>query len=194
MKTPLDKHRVPSPVPTKTPFAKADFVLRVLTLFAVVGGGVWAFYLYQEAGATNWTNNITLETKILPYHDNLRLLVVHVKTKNPRTYKFELDSKLGDSFELCFRKMATDAKENAVFEENQCEDDLIATADLLKGTGDGYVFLPGAEMDEMRTIVVPVNTTVALTAEMQIHTGTKDKHGKPDTDFVSTSTVVRIEP
>jgi hypothetical protein len=49
-------------------------------------------------------------------------------------------------------------------------------------------------MDDMRTVVLPVNTTVALNAEMKIHNGMTDEHGKPEADFVSASTVVLIEP
>ena len=63
-----------------------------------------------------------------------------------------------------------------------------------KNISHRYDFLPGAEMDDMNSLVLPVNTIVSLTAEMQIHNGTKDKQGKPDTDFVSASTVVRIAP
>lgn len=176
----------------KTSLEKADFVLRVLTYLAVVAGGIWAIYQYELTGSTDWTINMTIETKILPYHDNLRLLVVHVKSKNPRNYEFGLDSKLKDSFELRFRKMATDTKADAVIDED--EGDLIAKADLMQKTGGEYIFLPGAEMDDMRTIVLPVNTTVALTAEMQIHNATTNEHGKPDVDFISASAVVRVEP
>ncbi|MGA7179344.1 MAG: hypothetical protein WBX11_07165 [Thiobacillaceae bacterium] len=176
----------------KTSLEKADIVLRVLTYLAVVAGGIWAIYQYELTGSTDWTINITLESKILPYHDNLRLLVLHVKSKNPRNYEFGLDSKLRDSFELRFRKVATDAKADAVIDEDK--GDLIAKVNLMQNTGGEYIFLPGAEMDDMRTIVLPVNTTVAVTAEMQIHNGTMDEHDKPDVDFISASTVVRVEP
>lgn len=176
----------------KTTFEKADFALRVLMFLAVVAGGLWAIYQYEQTGSTDWTNNITLETKVLPYHDNLRLLVVHVKSKNPRNYEFQLDSELGDSFELRLRRIATDAKVGTVIGED--EGDLISKANLMANTGGEYMYLPGAEMDDMRTFVLPVNTTVTLTAEMQMHNGTTDEHGKADTDFISASTVVRIEP
>lgn len=117
---------------------------------------------------------------------------MHVKSKNPRNYEFELNRKLGDSFGFRVRKIPTDVKTNAVIDEE--DGDLIATADLMEKTGGEYLFLPGAEMDDMRTIVLPVNTTVALNAEMQIHNGTTNQYGKPDIDFISASTVVRIEP
>jgi hypothetical protein len=45
----------------------------------------------------------------------------------------------------------------------------------------------------MRVIVLPVGTTVTVTADMQIHNEKTDKHGKPDKDLITASTVVRIE-
>ena len=176
----------------KISLEKVDFVLRVLSFLALVGGGGWALYQYTSSGSNGWTNNITLETKVLPYHDNLRLLVVHVRSKNPRNYEYELKTKNGDSFELRIHKIALDAKENTVIPEGK--GDLINKVDLLKEVGGDYDFLPGAEMDDMNSIVLPVNTIVELTADMEIHSGKKDKQGKPDTDFISASTVVRVEP
>jgi hypothetical protein len=176
----------------KASFEKADFILRVLTFVALIAGGGWAIYQYELAGATDWTNNVTLDTKVLPYRDDLRLLVVHVRSKNPRNYEFRLRSKDGDSFELRFHRIATDKKEKTVIDEDEGE--LLAKIDLMRNTGGEYLLLPGAEMDDMRTLVVPAGSIVSMTAEMQIHDGTTDKHGKPDVDFISASTVVRVEP
>jgi hypothetical protein len=171
---------------------KADFVVRVLTFLALAIGGAWAIYQYELTGATDWTNNLSLETKVMPYHDDLRLLVVHVRSKNPRNVGFELDTKKNDSFELRIRKFPDDAKANKVIDEDS--GDIIASADLMEGTGGEYLLLPGAETDDMRTIVLPAKTTINVTAEMKIHNGTLDAQGKPDFDSLSVSSVVRIEP
>jgi hypothetical protein len=169
----------------KITIEKIDCVIRILTFFAIAGGGGWAAYQYHLSGSNDWMNNIAIETNVLPYHDNLRLLVVHVKSKNPRNYEFILNSKQGDTFELRVRKIAMNAKENTVIAEDK--EDLIQKVDLMKGTGGEYQFLPGAETDDMNSIVLPLNTTVSLTAKM-------NKNGEPDIDFMSTSTIVRIEP
>jgi len=176
---------------TPTTFEKIELALKISTFLAVVSGGLWAIYQYHLTGSDNWTNNIVLETKVLPYHDELRLLVVHVKSKNPSKYAFELDSKSGDSFELRIRNIATDAKKGTVIGED--EGTLINKVDLMQSVDGEYQLLPGAEVDDMRTIVLPVNTIVQVTAEMKIHNGTTDKHGKPDTDNNWASTVVRVE-
>jgi hypothetical protein len=176
----------------KSQFEKADFLLRLFTFIALVAGGAWAFYLYHLSGSDDWGINISLETKVLPYHDKLRLLVVHVKSKNPRKVNVELRSKLGDSYTLSVRKLPADAKAETVFEEDQ--GDLINKIDLMKSAEGDYEILPGAEMDDMRVFVLPINTTVSLYADMEMHNGREEKNGKPDTDFEGASTVVRIEP
>jgi hypothetical protein len=170
----------------------ADLILKILSCIAILCAGVWALYTFRLGGSTDWQDNITLETQVLPYHDNLRLLVIHARSKNPRNATFELDSKLHDSYRLRVWKLTGDAQVGTVFHED--EGNLIASVDLLKLAGNDYEFLPNAEMDDMQTNVLPVGSTVSVIAEMQIHTGTHDEHGAPATDSNSTSTVVHIEP
>ncbi|MGF6723796.1 hypothetical protein P3T43_003151 [Paraburkholderia sp. GAS41] len=170
----------------------ADVALKLLSCLAIIGAGVWALWVFWLGGSTDWQDNITLETQVLPYHDDLRLLVVHVKSRNPRSATFELDDSKKDSFELRVRKLSSDAKVGTVFHED--EGDLIAKVDLLKLAGGDYEFLPSAEMDDMQTIVLPAGSTVSVIAEMKIHTGTRDKNGEPDIDANSTSAIVHIEP
>jgi hypothetical protein len=167
-----------------------ELTLSALTLLAVVAGGGWAFYLYHLSGSNEWTTNITLETQVLPYHGDLRLLVVHVKTKNPRPFQIELNAKDGDSYELGIRKIPADAPEETALGEDSGS--VIKNLNLMAGV-DVYQLFPSAEMDDMRMVVLPVNTTVALTAAMRIHNGETDKSGKPDTDFITASTVVHID-
>lgn len=154
--------------------------------------GAWALWTFWLGGATDWQCNVAIETQVLPYSDNMRLLVVHVKSKNFRNTTFELFSKEHDSFVLRGRKLATDEKAGTVFPEDQ--GDILATVDILARQGGDYEFVPGAEMDDMQAIVVPVGTTVSLTADMEMHTGTLDEHGKPDTDTNGASAVVHIGP
>ncbi|CAB3810476.1 hypothetical protein LMG28688_07256 [Paraburkholderia caffeinitolerans] len=168
----------------------ADFVIRLLTLIAVVSGGVWAWYQYRESGATDWQNNLALKTDVLPYHDNLRLLVVHVESKNPRPNKFELRSDHHDSFELRVRRLVPKAAEGQVFKED--EGDLIARSDLLALADGDYEFLPAAEMDDMQVVVIKEDTWVSIFADMKINNNPPDAKGKPDYDENAVSAVVYI--
>lgn len=168
----------------------ADFAIRLLTLLSIVSGGAFAWYQYTESGSLDWQNNITLGTEVLPYHDDMRLLVVHVHSKNPRPVKFELYSDKHDSFDLRVRALPAGGPAGKVFHEDEGE--LVASADLLKLAGGDYMFLPEAEMDDMQVVVVKANTWVSVVAEMQIHTGDLDSRGQPEIDGNSTSTVVYI--
>ncbi|AJZ58074.1 hypothetical protein OI25_595 [Paraburkholderia fungorum] len=170
----------------------ADFALKILSCLAIIGAGVWALWVFWLGGSTDWQDNITLETQVLPYHDDLRLLVVHAKSKNPRSATFELNDSKKDSYELRVRKLSADAKVGTVFHGD--DGDLIAKIDLLKLAGGNYEFLPSAEMEDVQTIVLQAGSTVSVTAEMKIHTGTRDKNGEPDIDENSTSAIVHIEP
>ncbi|TXD01946.1 hypothetical protein FTI75_25135 [Burkholderia pseudomallei] len=171
----------------------ADLALKVLSCLAILGGGVWAYYQFDLAGATNWQSNLSIETQVLPYRDDLRLLVVHVKSKNPRSVAFRLIKKDGDSFVLHVQRVSDDAKANAIVTPGK-QDAVVPDIDLLADTGGEYEFAPNAEMDDMRTIVLKVGSTVALTADMEANNGSLDAHGKPDTDFISASTVVHVGP
>jgi hypothetical protein len=172
----------------------ADLFLKVLSCVAIIAGGVWAYYQFDiGGGADTWQNNLSLETSVLPYHGDLCLLVVHVKSKNPRSIEFDLVKKDGDSFGLRIHKVADDAKENTVIDADT-GGAVVPDIDLLAKTGGEYDFAPNAEMDDMRTIAVKCGTTVALTADMEVANGTLDEHGKPDTDFISTSAVVHVAP
>lgn len=170
----------------------ADFVLKLLSCVGILCAGAWALWVFWLGGSTDWQDNITLETQVLPYHDDLRLLVVHAKSKNPRTATFELDTSNHDSYQLRIHRLAPNAKLGTVFHEDEVQ--LLASVDLLQLAGGSYEFLPNAEMDDMQTVVVHAGDTVSVIAEMKIHTGQRDEHGQPDVDANSTSTVVHVAP
>ncbi|MFM0752609.1 hypothetical protein [Paraburkholderia strydomiana] len=162
----------------------ADFCLKTLSAAAVLIGGGWAMYKYIISGSTSWMNNIALDTEVLPYQDDLRLLVIHVRSVNPRTSKFEFNEH-NATFKLDIRQLPSDRAARTIFDEE--EGQLFASIDLLKGTG-GYEMLPGGTMDDMRTVILPVGTTVSMTAELRIR-----RWCQRESDFISTSSVVRID-
>ncbi len=137
-----------------------------------------------ERSAIKADIHFNLDANILSYRDNLRLVVVHVHTKNPRPVKFRLYRKAGDAYELRLRQVDPRKAANDVIDEDTGT--VLAKADLMVGTGNLYEFLPGAEMDDMRVFVLPAGTTVAITAEVTQH------KGKPGEDSNSISTVVRL--
>ncbi|WP_395070524.1 hypothetical protein [Paraburkholderia silvatlantica] len=149
--------------------AIADFFVRVATLIFVLIACLWLYFHFVYGQDELWQGNINLSAEVLPYHDDLKLLVVHVRTKNPRDVQFELNKEEMDSFELRARELPLNGAEGKVFNEE--EGKLIARADLLKLAGGGYIFLPKAEMDDMQVFVVRAGSWISLTAEMKSKTG-----------------------
>jgi hypothetical protein len=162
----------------------ADLSLKILSCLAIIGAGGWALWIFGLSGSRDWQLNLTMDANVLPYQDNLCLVVVHVHVRNPRPVTFQLDSKAHDTYELRVRQIGAGKAANAVIDEDTGT--VLAKADLMAGAGNLYEFLPGAEMDDMRIFVLPAGSTVAITAEVKQH------KGEPDEDSNSVSTVVHV--
>ena len=168
--------------------AFGEAFLKYFPTLAVVVGAIWGYYMFYLGGETDWISNITIQAQVLPYRDNLRLVVVHVKTKNPRPVAFEINHKNG-IFVLHVKKIASNLPANTVIDED--DGALVKDVDLIPGDRDGsYKWLPSAEYDDMQAIVVETGTILSLSAEMQRGRSPTD----PDNDFISASTIVRVEP
>ncbi len=164
----------------------ADIALKIVSCIAIVVTGIWAYYQFALKGADAWVVNMQLSTDVLPYHDNLRLLVVHIKTKNPTSATLNVEKGKG-SFDLVIRKLPLDLKVGATADETTGEQ--IATIDLLD---DDMEMLPESEFNYTETIVVPVGVTISATAKLQTVNGTLTQAGKPDYDYVSASTTIHV--
>lgn len=142
--------------------------------------------------------HITLTTQVLPYRDDLRLLVVHVTLENPRRSKLNFKSpkatySLGAwvlKDDLDFGKVIPEGntKPGAKWWGDPLPEQVDFLADLVEETGDSeYEVLPKAELDDMRVFVVKAGSTVSLFAELAI-----GKCGKQDSEFVAKSAIVHI--
>jgi len=165
----------------------ADVTLKIFSCAAIIATGIWAYYQFDLKGADDWVVNITIATEILPYEENLRLLVVHIKTKNPTSATLNVEKDKG-SFDLIVHKLPRGLKVGTALDE--MAGDEIAKVHLLE---DDMEMLPNAEFDTTETIVVPAGATLSVTATLENMNGTLTKEGKPDHDFVSASTVVHLE-
>lgn len=165
----------------------ADLVLKIFSILALIGGGIWAYFQFQIGGAHDWVTNLAVQTEVLPYRDDLRLVVVHVKSKNPRPTRNEL-RKPADSFKVVVRQVSADLKSKSVVTERDGAE--LVSADLLPN--DGLDLLPYAEFDDVVSFVLPAGITVMVSAEMDVANGTRTKDGKTDHDFVSTSAVIPV--
>ncbi|MCP1120505.1 hypothetical protein [Robbsia andropogonis] len=163
----------------------ADLALKILSCVAIVAGGGWALWTFVLGGSKDWQLNLSVDASVMPYRDNLRMIVVHVHAKNPRPVALELRSKDHDSYSLKIRQIDTGGKAGDVIEEGTGK--IVATADLLKTAGGDYEFLPGADMDDMPAFILPLGSTVEITATVT------RREGGIDEDSNATSTVVRVD-
>lgn len=164
-----------------------DLVLKALSVCALLAGGIWAYFQFHIAGSQDWMTNLIVSAEVLPYDHDFRLVTVHVKSKNPRLVVNEL-IKGRDAFELHIRKVPDDLKEGVVMKEG--DGALIATTDLLQ---ENLQLLPGAEFDDTSVVVVRAGITIELTAKVEVDNGRKTRDGKSERDYVSASTVIRVE-
>ncbi|WP_176054521.1 hypothetical protein [Paraburkholderia caribensis] len=148
---------------------------------AVLGGAIFAYYQFDLAGGSDWAINLSLSTEVVPYRDNLELLVVHVHSKNARASVVDVEAP-DDSFKLTVKRVPDGLGSGSVLDPDDDSDtrDLIKVIDLLPK--EGYVFAPGADFDDARGIVLPLASKVSVSAKL-IHDG----------DDVSTSSFLTVE-
>jgi hypothetical protein len=160
----------------------ADPLAKWATTLALIGGGVWAYYQFALAGAADWAINLDVSTEVIPYHDNLALLVVHVRSKNPRNSEVDVEPPDG-AFKLTIKELPEGKSSGSVIDPDDPSDsrNLLKTVDLLpKG---GYVFAPGADFEDVTSVVLPLGAKVWLTARLDY-----------DGDYVSTSNIAVVRP
>lgn len=153
-----------------------DLILKWLQIAAILVAGAWAYYQFFLSGSNDWMINLELVTEVIPYGKDMRLMVVHVKSKNSRNTELSFDKHDGE-FVLEVRQVPSGRKANSLITPEAGE--LIATYDLMPK--DGYVFLPNAEFDDMVGVVLPANSMVALKARLVVAD-----------DQVSTDKIVRV--
>ncbi|KVD91333.1 hypothetical protein WS63_11470 [Burkholderia stagnalis] len=148
----------------------------------LIVGGLWAYYQFVVAGASDWAINLSVSTEVIPYHDDLALLVVHVRSKNPRSSEVDVEPPDG-KFRLTIRELPKAKQKGSIIDPDDPADAhaFTKTIDLLPK--DGYVFAPGADFEDATSVVLPLGTKVWVSARL-------DFSG----DYVSTSDIAIVEP
>jgi hypothetical protein len=158
--------------------AVTDLMLKWSSIAAILVGGGWAFYRFVLAGSDDWTINMAMTADVIPYYDNLRLVEVHVKTKNPRDSRASFAPPT-DKYTLIVRNVPPDLKSGTAFDFEHGAP--IATVDLMPV--EGYELVPNAEFDDMAVVVLPAGSIVTLSAVW-----------RRGDDYVSVEKLVKVEP
>jgi hypothetical protein len=170
-----NKHSKSQPKSIERMLPWADFLLKIASICALLGGGLWALYQFQLAGTTNWVINFEVTTELHPYHGDLRLLVVRIVAKNPRSTELDLN-KPTCYYRLTVRGVPGALRPGAIVDTDTWKQ--VASVDLMPA--EGMIFVPNAELEDTEVIVMPANTTVAIQIQL----------GGPDGDYVNTERVV----
>jgi hypothetical protein len=157
----------------------------ILTILALLATGAWALYRWQLSGGSDWMVNLDMTTEVLPYTKNLRMLVVHVKSKNPTTSAINFDPGLS-TYTLSAKTIPADAKENSNINLARVRN-LMPPIDLMPNDGTGILYMPNAEFEDTEILIVTANSTVFLSAEIARKEGIRQP-----SDFVSVERVVQV--
>lgn len=158
--------------------ALTDQIHKWAQVLAILAGGIWAYYHFVLAGASDWDVTLGITTEVIPYSKDLKLLVVHVRSEN-RTERVVEIAKPDDSFTLTIRKVPDGLTAKAIAETDKGE--LLATRDLLPEI-DSWQFMPKSRFEDTFGVILPAKTKVALQATL-IHDG----------DYSTASEIVSVE-
>jgi len=135
----------------------------------------WNFWLTR----TDVQNLVlTASTETIPYTNNLRLLVIHIKPKNIGKVVFAPGKK---GFHLFIKKLPKSATYGELIELAKAKE--FKTVDLLRNDPDGYLLEPGVEYDEVESLVASPGDLFYIEAELW---------WSNDEDFVNIKEVVRV--
>lgn len=154
-----------------------DFLLKSFAIVAIIASGLWAAFEFSATGRSDTNIQVLVSAESRSYTDTQSLLIIHVKPKNIGKVVVRPGE---DGLLVTVRKIPGDAKDGVMRLDAL---PLLYSTDLLKRYLDGYEIEPGAEYDEILTIVVPKGSLYAVRAELDI--GNEDE--------VDHTTIVRAE-
>ena len=150
----------------------ADLLLTVVSLIAIPVTGWWAYHNFSVEDTHEANPNISVTAEVMPYDDERRLLVVHIRPKNLGKVPIELlGGKRGDiNLDI---KVLPSKSPNGYLDLDGVPVMFAAHA-IVSGFNGGYVMEPGIDYDEIKTFVVPRGATYVVRAEMEHYNDSPD--------------------
>jgi hypothetical protein len=142
----------------------------VVALIATAG---WNLYKFDLGGGSDWMVNVDIATEVLPYSADLRLLAVHVKTKNPTTSRISFKRQLS-TFTLDVKAVPPGlAAMSALNLEHSPL--TMPRIDLMAGDGSERIYMPSAELDDTEFLILHANSLVHLSALLTRKEGLREE-------------------
>lgn len=162
----------------------AELALTCASLVGIPVAAWWAFHNFSVEDTHEANPNISVSAEILPYDNERRLLVVHVKPRNPGKVPIELDGGKKGDIDVLVKSFPTGLASGLV------DHDKLPTVyrahNIVSRYEGGYVMEPGIDYDEVKTFIVPKGTTYLVNVEMDHYDDTPD-------DEVDASAVVKVD-
>ncbi len=163
----------------------AEIVFACVSTVAIPIGGWWVYSNFTAEDSHEANPNITVSAEVQPYDNTRRLLVVHVRPKNPGKVPIELDGGKKGDIDVLVKTFPAGLASGRV-DQDKLPTSFKAQNIVSKYEG-GYVMEPGIDYDEIETFIVPKGQTYLVYAEMD-HFDSK----QPD-DEVDASAVVKVD-
>ncbi len=142
----------------------AEIALTCTSLIAIPVAGWWAYHNFSVEDTHEANPNISVSADVLPYDDDRRLLVVHVRPKNVGKVPIELDGGTKGDIDVEIKALPPKLPDGR-FDSDKLPIKFSAKNIVSKYAG-GYVMEPGIDYDEIEVFVVPRKTTYIVRAEM----------------------------
>ncbi|WP_157658346.1 hypothetical protein [Burkholderia ubonensis] len=162
----------------------ADLALTCASLIAIPVAGWWAYHNFSVEDTHEANPNISVSADVLPYDDDRRLLVVHIRPKNAGKVPIELDG--GKKGDIDVEVKVLPAKLPAGRIDAGKLPVRFPARNIVSRFDGGYVIEPGIDYDEIETFVVPKNATYLVRAVMSHYDDAPD-------DEVDASSVVAVK-
>ena len=105
-----------------------DIVQKIVTIAAIITGGVWALFKFRLRREHVWNLEMTISSEQLHYSKNLCFLIVTVALKNVGSIKIVPGSK---GLELTIKRLPTSIEKNTSVDWWNIEEELFGPKDIL---------------------------------------------------------------
>lgn len=150
----------------------ADLLLTVVSLIAIPATGWWAYHNFSVEDTHEANPNISVTAEVMPYDDERRLLVVHIRPRNLGKVPIELLG--GTRGDISVDIKALPSKSPNGYLDLEGVPVTFAAHNIVSGFNGGYVMEPGIDYDEIKTFVVPRGVTYVIRAEMDHYDDSPD--------------------
>ncbi|CAJ9528867.1 Uncharacterised protein [Burkholderia pseudomallei] len=162
----------------------AEFLLACGSLIALPVGAYWVVHNFSAEDTHEANPNISVTADVMPFDNDRRLLLVHVRPKNAGKVPIELDGGTKGDIKITVASLPPKLPDGPV-DTDKLPAQFTVPNFVSKYPG-GYVMEPGIDYDELVPFIVPKAKTYIVRAEMTHYDDSPDNE-------VDGSYIVKVE-